>query len=219
LGGWTEFVAAFVVFFASHRLLVMAPVKRPLVRILGAGGFTFAYSAMSALVLTWIIIAAGRAPYVELWPRQAWMNHVTLTLMALASVIFAMALGRPNPLSFGGLHDERFDPRHPGLIGWMRHPLLVVLGLWSSGHLLANGDLAHAIMFGSFVVFAIVGTRIIDRRKRRLLGAEQWARLAATRRTFEPSLNGLVRISLGLALYGALLWLHGPVIGVDPLAF
>lgn len=219
MGGWAEFIAAFLVFFASHRLLALPRIKGPLSALLGPGGFTTAYSAMSVLILTWIIIAAGRAPFFELWPHQGWMNHVALTLMAIATLIFSLALGRPNPLSFGGLNDARFDPDHPGLIGWMRHPLLVVLGLWSLAHILPNGDLAHVLMFGQFLIFAIVGTRIINRRKQRLLGEAEWQRLSATRRRLKPSLNGLVRLAVGLILYGTLLWLHQPVIGVDPLAF
>ena len=219
MGGWAEYIAAFFVFFFSHRFLANPRIKGALSARLGPGGFTTAYSAMSALILTWIIIAAGRAPYVELWAHQGWMNHVTLTLMAIATLIFTMALGRPNPLSFGGLNDARFDPDQPGLIGWMHHPLLVVLGLWSLAHILPNGNLAHVLMFAQFLIFAVLGTRIIDRRKKRLLGAAEWQRLAATRRTLSPSLNGLVRVAIAVALYATLLWLHQPVIGVDPLAF
>ncbi|HFQ15379.1 MAG TPA: NnrU family protein [Rhodobacteraceae bacterium] len=208
-----------MVFFASHRLPVMPRVKARLVGVLGGWGFTAAYSAMSAGLLSWIIVAAGRAPYVELWPHQGWMNLVTLALMAVASVIFALALGRPNPLSFGGMHSERFDPDRPGLIGWMRHPLLVVLGLWSAAHILPNGDLAHVIMFGLFLGFSFMGMKIIDRRKRRLLGEADWARLAATRRELRITTPGIARVLAGLALFALLLTLHPGVIGVDPLAF
>ena len=217
--GWGEFAGAMAVFFASHRLAAWPRVKAPLVARLGAAGFTWAYSAMSAGLLAWIIVAAGRAPYVELWPRLPWMNLVTLALMGLAAAIFALALGRPNPLSFGGLNNARFDPAHPGLIGWMRHPLLVVLGLWSAAHLLPNGDLAHVLMFGLFLAFSVLGAKIIDRRRRRLLGPEEWARLAATRRVIEPSPGGVARLVAAGALYLGLIWLHAPVIGVDPLAF
>ncbi len=218
MGGWAEYIGAFFAFFVSHRLLALPRIKGPISALLGAGGFTAAYSALSALLLTWIIVAAGRAPHVELWVQRPWMNHAALVLMAFATLIFALALGRPNPLSFGGLGDARFDPDRPGLIGWMRHPLLVVLGLWSLAHILPNGDLAHALMFGQFLLFAIIGTRIIDRRRQRLLGMGEWQRLAATRRRLEPSLNGLVRLLAAAVLYAALLWLHHPVIGVDPLA-
>lgn len=219
MNGWGEFASAMAVFFASHRLAAWPRVKAPLVARLGTAGFTWAYSVMSAGLLAWIIVAAGRAPYVELWPHLPWMNLVTLAAMAVAVAIFALALGRPNPLSFGGLNNARFDPDHPGLIGWMRHPLLVVLGLWSAAHLLPNGDLAHVLMFGLFLAFSVLGARIIDRRRRRLLGLDEWARLSATRRRVEPSLGGVARLVAAGALYLGLLWLHAPVIGVDPLAF
>jgi len=200
-------------------MLVMPRIKGPLSGILGAGGFTLAYSAMSVLLLAWIIVAAGRAPYIELWPHLGWMNHVTLTVMALATLVFTLSLGRPNPLSFGGSNNAAFDPAHPGLVGWTRHPLLVVLGLWSLGHILPNGDLAHVVMFALFFAFSLMGMKIIDRRKQRLLGMAEWQRLSGGPREVRPNFQTVVRIGLGTGLYAMLLWLHGPVIGVDPLAW
>lgn len=219
LADWGEFIAAFFIFFTSHRLPVMPRVKPRIVAIIGAPGFSLAYSAMSVAVLTWVIIAAGRAPYVDLWQTAGWMSHLALTLMAIATLIFALAIGRPNPLSFGGMNNARFDPSRPGLIGWMHHPLLVVLGLWSLAHILPNGNLAHVLMFGVFAGFSLLGMKVINRRKQRLLGAEEWGRLANTTRSLQPSLNGMVRLAVGVALYLALLYLHPPVIGVDPLGF
>ena len=216
---WGEYIAAVVTFFASHRVPLRPRIKGWISDRVGAGGFTLAYSMMSVAVLTWIIVAAGRAPYVELWPRAAWMNHVTLTLMGVATLVFVMAIGRPNPLSFGGAGNERFDPQNPGLIGWTRHPLLLVLGLWSMAHIIPNGDLAHVLMFSQFAIFSLLGKRIIDKRRKRLLGETQWQQLSATRRTLRPSLNGTLRVGAAIALYYTLLWAHAPVIGVDPLAF
>ncbi len=57
--------------------------------------------------------------------------------------------------------------------------------------------------------------KIIDRRKRRLMGAE-WDRLTKTARRVDITPGGLVRVAIGLGLYGLLLWLHTPVIGVSP---
>ncbi len=217
MAGWGEFALALFTFFASHRLAAWPAVKARLVARIGARGFTLAYSAMSVVLLTWVIVAAGRAPYVELWGWQPWMNHLTLSLMALATLVFVLAIGRPNPLSFGGWNNERFDPDDPGLVGWVRHPLLLVLGLWSAAHLVPNGDLAHVLMFGQFLLFSLLGVVIVDRRRRRQLGAGEWARLMKRRRRLRPGLNGLVRLAIALLLYGLLLWLHPMVIGVDPL--
>ncbi len=220
MGGWSEFAVAMAVFLAAHRLPVLPPVKAALRRGLGGPGFTLAYSAMSVGLLAWVIAAAGRAPYLELWAPPPWASLATLALMGLAVAILALALGRPNPLSFGGSTDPaRFDPARPGLVGWMRHPLLVALALWSGAHLPVNGDLAHVIMFSVFLGFSLLGMRIIDRRRRRLLGLREWTRLAAARRRIAPDRGDTARLAMAAGLYLALLWLHGPVIGVDPLAW
>lgn len=216
-GGWGEFIAAFAAFFSTHVLFVRPAVKRPVVAAIGPRGFTLAYSAVSVAVLSGIVVAAIRAPVVVLWSDTTLARHTALALMLVASVLFTLAIGRPNPLSFGGAHDERFDPARPGLIGWIRHPLLWVLFIWSLAHILANGTLSYVIMFGAFALFALAGVKVIDRRKRRLLGAGEWARLAAGPRRLSPTRDGLVRLVAGVALYALLLWLHGPVIGVDPL--
>ena len=39
---------------------------------------------------------------------------------------------------------------------WLRHPMLIGLALWSGVHLLANGDLAGTILFGSFFAYAVI---------------------------------------------------------------
>jgi uncharacterized membrane protein len=70
--------------------------------------------------------------------------------------------------------------------------------------------------------------RIIDRRKRRQLGAQEWGRLAANTSLwpFAALLDGrwrpsappsLGRLATGLVLWLTLLGLHAPVIGVSPL--
>lgn len=216
MADWIELIAAFAVFFASHAIPVRPPIKSAIVARIGARGFTWAYSALSIAVLTWLIVAAGRAPQVLLWPWAPWQLWVPVIVNAIAMVILTLGTARPNPLSFGGTHNDRFDPAHPGIVGWLRHPLLVAIGLWAAAHLVPNGDLAHVLLFGTFLAFAILGMKIIDRRKQRLMGAE-WARLTQTARVIEITPGGLLRIAIGLGLYGLVLWLHAPVIGVSPL--
>ncbi|MCI2393534.1 NnrU family protein [Aliiroseovarius sediminis] len=217
MSGWFEYILAFIVFFVTHSIPVRPGVKSRLVAVLGARGFTIAYSFLSIAVLTWVIVAAGRAPFVGLWDWAPWQNHVTLTVMFLVCLIATLSIGRPNPLSFGGANNHRFDPDHPGLIGWMRHPLLVALFLWAFGHMIPNGNVAHVILFVVFGGFALLGMRIIDRRQKRIMGAAEWARLADTRRTVTVTPNGLIRVVIAVAVYALLLWLHEPVIGVEPL--
>jgi hypothetical protein len=92
--------------------------------------------------------------------------------------ILASSIARPNPFSFGGAGNDRFDQRQPGIVRWSPHPLLLALALWAAAHVVPNGDQAHVILFGTFTAFAILGDRLIDRRKRREIWAE-WQRLRA----------------------------------------
>lgn len=218
---WTEFSLAFVTFFVSHSLPTQPKLRPRLVHLLGARGFAYLYSAMSIAVLTWLIIAAGRAPYVELWMWEPWQNDLTLLLMLLVCLVIALTVGRPNPLSFGGMHNERFEPDRAGIVRLVRHPWLAVLALWSFAHLIANGDLAHFLLFGVLSIFASLGGVMIDKRKRRELGTE-WNTIRSRLKSaplISVRLDGdfLLRASAGILLYGTLIWLHPMVIGVDPL--
>lgn len=193
-----------------------------------AGGLTL-YALVSLVALGWLIAAAGRAPYVELWPPARWRLLPPPLAMLPACLLVALALGAPNPLSFGGARPERFDPERPGVVGIARHPLLWALVLWAVAHLFANGDLAHALLFGPLGLLALVGMVLLDRRRRRALGIAAWQRLAARcsglpfaarlagRWRPQPGELDRARLLAGIAAYLALLALHEPVLGVSPL--
>lgn len=219
--GWFEFTAAFLMFFVSHSLPMNPSVKPWLQSHLGAFGFSLLYSLMSLLMLTWLISAAGRAPYVALWGRALWQNHVVLILMLPVCLIIALSIARPNPFSFGSARNDQFDPDRPGIVRFTRHPLLLALLLWAAAHVVPNGDLAHVALFGSFTAFAGLGFRLVDRRKRREMGHEwQQCRNAVAKAqvlTAWPGLHTSLRLSAGLMLYAALIWLHPYLFCVSPL--
>lgn len=216
MSGWSEVIAALLVFLGSHALSVRPAVKARVVAILGARGFALGYSALSTVLLAWLIVAAGRAPHVPLWPTEVWHRHVALVLMLASSVLAAQALMGTNPLSFGS-RAAPFDPYKPGIAGLSRHPLLLALALWALAHGLANGDVAHLLVFAPMGIFALAGMAMIDRRKRRQM--PDWADL-----TRNAPLLGWPRggLPIGPTLVGVLLWgllwaLHPAVIGVAPL--
>jgi uncharacterized membrane protein len=218
--GWGEYVLAFAAFFLTHSVPIRPPARPWLRARLGPAGFGLAYSALSLGVLAWLIAAAGRAPHVPLWAWAPWQNHVPLAVMLPVCLILALAVARPNPFSFGGARNERFDPAHPGIVGLTRHPLLLALALWAAAHAVPNGDLAHVILFGTFAGFALMGGRLVDRRKRREMGAE-WSRLDAARKGAPRPASwtlAALRLGAGAALYVALIWAHPYLFGVTPLA-
>ena len=226
--GWLEFVAAYAVFMGSHAVPARPATRARLAALLGERGYLAAYVAASLGTLAWLIVAAGRAPYIALWYPEPWMFWVPALVMPGVCLLIAVAVAAPNPLSFGGANPQRFDPDRPGVAGLTRHPLLWALALWSGAHLLPNGDLAHVALFGGFAMFSLLGMRAIDRRMQRRMGDAAWRHLA--RRTslipFVALLAGrwrptespaLLRLFVGIALWLVLLAFHGDLIGVSPL--
>ena len=67
-GTFAELWAGLAIFFVSHSLPSVRGARSSLVSILGDRGFFLVYSVISLAVTTWLIIAALRAPAVELWP-------------------------------------------------------------------------------------------------------------------------------------------------------
>lgn len=220
--GWLEFALAWVGFMVTHSLPLRAPVRPWLQARLGQRGFTIAYSVLSLAALVWLIGAAGRAPVVLLWNWTPWQAHVPLAAMLLVCVILALAIGRPNPFSFGGAHNDRFDPTHAGIVRMTRHPILLALSLWALAHIVPNGDLAHVLLFGFFAIFAAIGGRLVDRRRQRDMGVA-WHRLHAevtsSLGTARPTSWGaaIIRGIAGVAFYVGLIWVHPWLFGVSPL--
>jgi uncharacterized membrane protein len=226
--GWIDMALAFAFFLASHAIPARPPVRRALAGRIGERAYLLTYSLVSIVALGVLIVAAGRAPYVELWSMHVWQLAVPAVVMPFVCLLIGFSIAAPNPLSFGGTADA-FDPDHPGIAGVTRHPLLLALALWSIAHLVPNGDLAHALVFGPSAAFALAGMSMIDRRKKWQWGEAEWGRLAAKtsllpfaallQGRWRPDLGRLnggaaIRLLASLILYLVLVAAHEPVIGV-----
>lgn len=227
MSGWTEYALALALFVASHFLPRLGGLREALVARLGRRAYLGGYGLLSLALLAWLVAAAIRAPYVELWPQMPWTRWAPNIAMPLALVLVACGIGIRQPFTLGGSRRARFDPARPGLAAVSRHPLFLALALWSGAHLPPNGDLAMAILFGSFLAMALAAIPAFDARARRTLGDRAAPFFASTailsarpllrpewRRANGPAL--LARAALGLVLWAALLHLHAPVIGALP---
>ncbi len=229
---WAEFFIAGALFLLTHRVPTIRSVRARFVEVFGIRGFIIGYSLLSLAMLAWLIVAAGRAPYVEVWAPAAWQAWVPNVVMPVAVLLIVFSVGAPNPLSFGSSDPSKFNPARPGVVGVARHGLLWGLALWSASHLIPNGDLAHIILFGVFFMFSIYGMRVIDRRKQRELGQARWNELAHATSfwplqslfmgRWRPRLSDLgrdtlLRLIIAVIAYAVLLlWLHAGVLGVEP---
>jgi uncharacterized membrane protein len=227
--GWAEMIAAFGAFFASHIAPARPPMRVWLRGALGAAGYLVLYSAFSLAMLGWLIVAAARAPYIELWGFAPWQLWVPNIAMPLVCVLAALGAGAVNPFSFAGRAPERFDPAKPGIAGLTRYPVLWAVTLWAIAHIVPNGNLAHVLLFGAFAAFGVIGMRMFERRKKRVWGEDVWtaravntslvpfAAIIAGRARLWPVLCQPVRIAAGLAAWFVLLGAHPHLFGVSPL--
>ena len=223
---WIELVLAMALFLASHRIPAALGLKARLQITLGAAGYTTVFALVSVLLLWWVIAAAGRAPFIPLWDQQDWHRWVVNMVMPLAIALAVFGIAASNPFAFEG-RKTSFDPAHPGIAGVTRQPLLWSLALWSGAHLLPNGDLAHVILFGIFLVMALAGMPMVERRRHRSMGEAKWKRLSVHTGLvpFAALLAGrwrpqgpppLLRSAIILLLWPAVWHLHEPLIGLWP---
>ena len=226
MGGWTEFVLACVVFMATHAIPAQPRLKAALVARLGSRGYGIAFGTLAVVLLFWLIYAAADAPHVALWPQAGWMRWLLNIVMPVVIVLSSYAIAAPNPFAFEG-RSTGYDPAHPGIVGLTRQPLLWALVLWAGAHLIANGDLAHAILFGGFLVFSLTGMRAMETRLARRWGQPEFDRLASQTALlpFAALISGRWRpagwpspwrLAIALLAWMGLWHLHAPVIGVSP---
>ncbi len=227
--GWLVYLLALAAFFLTHFLPSRHGLRGRLIGFLGRRVYFALYGFVSIVALAWVILAAGAAPLVQLWPQLTWQRWVPNLVMPLALFLVVAGIGVPYPHTLGGRRSRPFDPLDPGIAAVTRHPLIWAMALWSGAHLLPNGDLAHVILFGSFLGLSLAALRIFDARARRAMSAQE-AQIAfrATallsplplfspvwREMNESALS--LRVAIAIVLWAVILWWHQAVIGVSPL--
>jgi uncharacterized membrane protein len=229
-GTMNALFAAALVFLFSHLGLSSAPARRLLMSWFGEGGFRALYSTVALVALVWLGLAYRDAPGLELWPALGWTRLVPVFVMPIAAILFVCAVTTPNPTLVGSERwiDSSANPIR-GIFRITRHPMLWSFAIWSAAHMLANGDAASLVFFGSFFLLSLIGMKHIDVRRAGQSGAV-WGPIAMTssifpfaailsRRTrFDWQGIGWLRLAGGIAFYFGLLFLHPVVFGVAAIA-
>ena len=226
VGTVSHVLIAGIVFVGVH-ILTSTPIRAALVKRIGEGGFRGAFSLLSLIIIIWLIQAYNVAPTEEVWPPQTWALHLPLTVMPIACIFLVFSLTNPSPSMTTDAQFDKADPA-PGFLKVTRHPMFWAIALWGIAHLLSNGDLASIYFFGTFIVLALLGMPLQDKKKEEQLGS-RWGPFAM-RTSIVPFVAAIQgrndlkwsdlswwRILAGLVLYAALLFLHPVVFGVSVL--
>ena len=85
--GWAEYGLAALLFVVAHAVPPRTTLRARLTGALGARSYLVLYSLLSLLLLYWLLVAAGRAPYVPLWDPAGWQAWIPNLVMPLALVL------------------------------------------------------------------------------------------------------------------------------------
>jgi uncharacterized membrane protein len=183
-------VLGLVVFIGTHLFTTRRQARGDLIKRLGEGGYKLLYSALSLIGLVLMVVGFGAArdagpPVV--WDPPQWLRHLALLINLPVFVLLAAAY-------------------LPGRIkSATKHPMLLAVKLWATAHLLANGDLASMLLFGSLLAWAVLA-RIAAKRREVAEGVPDRS---------GPLRNDLIALIVGLLLYVAMVvWGHPLLIGV-----
>lgn len=185
---------------------------------------TFAFASLVGLI--WAVSAYSAAPYIETWGFLEWWKPFAILLMLPAFALVVIGLSTPNPTA---ISQEGLVGQPPqGIVRITRHPFLTGVTLWALVHMIANGDLASLLFFGTFALVAAAGTVSIDARRRRLLGSAAWEPFATVtsilpfgailsgRNHFVPAEIKPWRWAVAVVAYVLFLGGHAHIIGVSP---
>lgn len=187
-------ILGLVLFLGVHSVRIVANDWRTAtITRLGEGAWKGLFSLASIAGLALLVWGFGQARQqpVFLWVAPVGMRHLASVLTLLAFILLTAAYVPGNAIK-AKLH----------------HPMVLGVALWALAHLLANGNLAHLILFGSFWVWAIFDFRAAKARDRANKTAYAAGRIAATAMT-------VVLGILAWALFA--FWAHGLLIGVRPI--
>ncbi len=184
----TQLVAGLIIFFAVHAVPMIQKLRTAIADKIGLVMYQALFALASFVGLVLLVRGYGAATHLTLWDPPEWGIHATFLLML---PVFPLLVSAYLP---GKLRQ------------WIPHPMLLAVKIWAVAHLIANGDLASLLLFGSFLAYGVIDLISIKRRQRAKGVVPKTG----------PLLNDGIATVVGLALYaGMILWGHGALIGVS----
>jgi uncharacterized membrane protein len=159
----------------------------------GAGAWKGLYTVVSIVGFGLILWGYGlaRQQPVVLWTPQLWARHLAALLMLFSFILLVAA----------------YVPKN-GIKSWVHHPMVLSVKVWALAHLLANHTLADLLLFGSFLVWAVLDLR----------SARQRDRAAGTVYPHGTVAGTLIAVVVGVGVWALFaFWAHAWLFGVRPM--
>ena len=198
----TQLILGLILFLGAHSVRIWADGWRnQTIEAYGEKAFKGVYALVSILGFYLLVVGYGEARLqtVALWNPPIFTKHISMLLMLLSSILL-MATYIPR---------NHFKMR-------LGHPMVLSVKVWALSHLLANGNLADLVLFGTFLLWSVLIFKTSRARDR----------AAAAAQTMDEQLQKpkpKMTATLAAVVLGALLWasitfhLHALVVGISPM--
>ena len=186
-------VIGLLIFLGVHSLRIFADGWRTrMIARVGMNGWKGLFALVSIVGFVLIVWGFGlaRQQPVLLYAPPLWLKHLNALFTLVAFVLFVAA----------------YVPRNHAKAA-IGHPMLAGVKLWAFGHLLATGFVHDVVLFGAFLLWAVVDFVVSRRRDR----------LAVTTYPAGTLAGDALTLVIGLGAWAIFaLWLHARWIGVNP---
>lgn len=207
----TQLILGLILFLGAHSVRIWADGWRDqTIEAYGEKAFKGVYALVSILGFYLLVVGYGEARLqtVALWNPPIFTKHISMLLMLLSSILL-MATYIPR---------NHFKMR-------LGHPMVLSVKVWALSHLLANGNLADLVLFGSFLIWAVLNFRSARARDRALLlnlnVTEEAAgeSIAESESAHQPKLRStIITLVGGIAIWALITFvLHAKIVGVSPM--
>lgn len=189
----TLLILGLILFLGVHSTRAFGEgLRTTMVGRLGEMGWKGVYAVLSLagfLLIVWGYGQARMEPTV-LWGSPAWTRHLAALLTLPAFVMLVAAYVPGNHLKAA-----------------LKHPMTLAVKVWAFSHLIANNTLADLLLFGGFLVWAVLVFRAARARDR----------ASGTRYPAGRWVPTLITVMVGVAAWLVFaLWAHRAWIGVAP---
>ena len=207
----TQLILGLILFLGAHSVRIWADGWRDqTIEAYGEKAFKGVYALVSILGFYLLVVGYGEARLqtVALWNPPIFTKHISMLLMLLSSILLVATY----------IPRNHFKMR-------LGHPMVLSVKVWALSHLLANGNLADLVLFGSFLIWAILNFRSARARDRALLlnlnVTEEAAgkSIAESESAHQPKLlSTIITLVGGIAIWALITFgLHAKIVGVSPM--
>ena len=207
----TQLILGLILFLGAHSVRIWADGWRnQTIEAYGEKAFKGVYALVSILGFYLLVVGYGEARLqtVALWNPPIFTKHISMLLMLLSSILLVATY----------IPRNHFKMR-------LGHPMVLSVKVWALSHLLANGNLADLVLFGSFLIWAILNFRSARARDRALLlnlnVTEEAAgkSIAESESAHQPKLlSTIITLVGGIAIWALITFvLHAKIVGVSPM--